>query len=163
MTPRNQTQETARAPQWPRAAVSAAIFKDGKVLLGQRSKPPLTGIWSLPGGSIKPGETAQSAVERELSEETSVQASLIGIADVKDVILYGKGDELMAHYVITVFYGHWQAGEPQPGSDCMAAEWVEITALRDRPLTEGTAEIIERASGLLEHLPQGENQIPPAR
>ena len=55
--------------QWPRAAASAAIFHHGRVLLAQRSKPPLKGIWSLPGGHIEPGEKAREAAHRELLEE----------------------------------------------------------------------------------------------
>jgi ADP-ribose pyrophosphatase YjhB (NUDIX family) len=74
-------------PQWPRAAASAAIFRDGKVLLAQRSKPPLKGIWSLPGGHIEPGEKAIEAAHRELNEETGITADLKGLADVANVIM----------------------------------------------------------------------------
>ncbi len=137
-------------PQWPRAAASAAVFRDGKILLAQRSKPPLTGIWSLPGGHIEPGEKAIAAAHRELREETGIKAHLTGLADVADVILRHDDGSLRAHYVISVFYGLWLSGEARPESDCMAVEWVEISALSERPMTEGTAAIIERATGLLE-------------
>jgi ADP-ribose pyrophosphatase YjhB (NUDIX family) len=133
-------------PQWPRAAASAAIFRDGKVLLAQRSKPPLKGIWSLPGGYIKPGEKAIEAAHRELNEETGVTADLKGLADV---ILHHDDGALRAHYVISVFYGIWMHGEAKAESDCQAVEWVDIAELSERPMTDGTAAIIARAAGLL--------------
>lgn len=142
-------------PQWPRAAASAAIFRDGKVLLAQRGKPPLTGIWSLPGGHIEPGEKALEAAQRELREETGITADLKGLVDVADVILCHDDGSLYAHYVISVFYGLWLSGEARPESDSMAVEWVGISELSERPMTEGTAAIIERAAGLLEDAEHG--------
>lgn len=136
-------------PQWPRAAASAAIFRDGKVLLAQRSKPPLKGIWSLPGGHIEPGEKAIEAAHRELNEETSITADLKGLADVANVIMRRDDGALRAHYVISVFYGVWLQGQAKAESDCQAVEWVDIAELSERPMTDGTAAIIERAAGLL--------------
>ena len=142
---------SGKAPiQWPRAAASAAVFRDGMVLLAQRAKPPLAGIWSLPGGHIEPGEKALEAAKRELREETGIKADLMGIVDVKDVILHHDDGSLRAHYVITAFYGVWLSGTARPLSDAQDVEWVELEALEDRPLTKGTAEIIIRAAKLLD-------------
>ncbi|UOY01272.1 NUDIX hydrolase [Blastococcus sp. PRF04-17] len=44
----------------------------GRLLLVQRGHPPHAGRWSLPGGRIEPGETAETAVEREVREETGL-------------------------------------------------------------------------------------------
>ncbi len=136
-------------PRWPRAAASAAIFRDGKVLLAQRSKPPLKGIWSLPGGHIEAGEKAIDAAHRELNEETGITADLKGLADVANVIMRRDDGALRVHYVISVFYGIWLHGEAKAESDCQAVEWVDIAELSERPMTDGTAAIIERAAGLL--------------
>ncbi|MDA7948439.1 MAG: NUDIX hydrolase [Hyphomicrobiaceae bacterium] len=133
----------------PTPAVSAAIFHDGKVLLAQRGKPPLTGVWSLPGGHIEVGEKARDAVARELAEETGIVADIVGIADVTDVILRHDDGSVRAQYVITVFYGHWQAGEARAMSDCQAVDWVAPDMLPDRKMTEGTAAIIAHAAALL--------------
>ncbi len=133
----------------PVPAVSAAVFHNGKVLLAQRGKPPLTGIWSLPGGHIEPGEKARDAIARELAEETGITADLLGIADVTDVILRHADRRLKAHYVITVFYGRWHSGEARAMSDCQAVDWVEPTTLSQREMTEGTAAIVARAAALV--------------
>ena len=139
-------------PPWPRPAASCAIFRDGQVLIAQRAKPPLAGIWSLPGGHIEPGETVRTAAIRELAEETGVTADLKAIADVVDVIVRDDDGVLRAHYVITVFFGVWLRGEARPGSDCAAVEWVDLAALGERPMTQGTPALIQRAAILLEDL-----------
>jgi len=134
----------------PRPGVSTAIFKDGLVLLGQRSKPPLRGVWSLPGGHIEAGETKAEAAARELLEETGVIAELHGIADVVDVILRNDDGALRAHYILTVFYGDWRSGDPSPADDCTGVQWANPHALGSLNLTEGTADIIHRALRLLD-------------
>ncbi|MCH8240408.1 MAG: NUDIX hydrolase [Proteobacteria bacterium] len=139
-------------PPWPRPAASCAIFRDGQVLIAQRSKSPLAGIWSLPGGHIEPGETAREAAIRELAEETGVEAEIKAIADVVDVIVRGDDGALRAHYVITAFYGVWLRGDARPGSDCLAVEWVDLETLAGRPMTQGTPALIQRAAVLLEDL-----------
>ncbi|MEJ2122964.1 MAG: NUDIX hydrolase [Alphaproteobacteria bacterium] len=144
-----ETSEETSSRVWPRPAVSVAVFRDGKVLLAQRAKPPLAGVWSLPGGRVEPGEMARTAALRELKEETGITAKLNGITDVVDVILRREDGSLRAHYVIASFYGTWTGGEPRPESDCLGAEWVGLDELSGRNITEGTTEIIQQAARLL--------------
>jgi ADP-ribose pyrophosphatase YjhB (NUDIX family) len=66
--------------QRPEIAVSAAIFRDGKVLLVRRARPPGKGLHSLPGGRIEFGETIASALHREVMEETGLTVEIIGPA-----------------------------------------------------------------------------------
>ena len=133
----------------PRPAVSAAIFRDGQVLLGQRSKPPLQGVWSLPGGHIEAGEEALAAVTRELLEETGITADIRGVADTAEVIVTGDDGSVRARYEITVFFGIWASGEPRAGSDCQAVRWADPGALDALQLTDGTADIIARVQRLV--------------
>jgi 8-oxo-dGTP diphosphatase len=137
-----------RAPEWPRCAASAAIFRGSTVLLVQRGKGALKGLWSLPGGHIEPGETARAAAVREVREETGVEAELAGLVDVHDVIVRGADGALVAHYLIAVFCGRWLAGEPMPGADEIAARFVAIDDIDDANryrLTDGAAAFIHRA------------------
>ena len=55
--------------------VSAAIVREGRVLLAQRA-PEVTGGWSwcTPGGKAEPGESNMLALNRELIEEVGVSA-----------------------------------------------------------------------------------------
>ncbi|MGH6815839.1 MAG: NUDIX hydrolase [Hyphomicrobiaceae bacterium] len=136
-----------RRPLWPRPGASAAVFRDGAVLLVERGKGP-RGVWSLPGGHIEPGETARAAALREVAEETGVVCDLLGIANVHDVLLRDAAGELTAHYVLAVFYGRWRSGEPQAQSDCCDARFVSLDALGSYVLTEGAQAVIVRAAAL---------------
>jgi ADP-ribose pyrophosphatase YjhB (NUDIX family) len=74
---------------WPRCGTSAAIFRRREVLLIERAKGPLKGLWSLPGGHIEPGEPARVAALREVREETGVVAELGGLVDIHEVLRRG--------------------------------------------------------------------------
>ena len=76
---------------WPRCGTSAAIFRRREVLLIERAKGPLKGLWSLPGGHIEAGEPARMAALREVREETGVAAVLGGLVDVHEVLRRGAG------------------------------------------------------------------------
>jgi len=135
---------------WPKPAVSTAIFRDGLVLLAERGKAPLRGIWSLPGGHVDPGETTRAAALREVSEETGVSAEIIGHLDVHDAIIPNEdGNGLRAHYVLNVFYGRWLAGEPVAASDCRTARFVALADVSSYPLTPGAKNYIRQAHKML--------------
>jgi ADP-ribose pyrophosphatase YjhB (NUDIX family) len=118
------------------------------VLLVERSKPPLCGLWSLPGGHVEPGETAGAAAEREIREETGLDVEILGLADVHDVILRDAHGAISAHYVLSVFYGRWLSGEPLAASDSRDARFVPLAELDGYALTDGARRLIDRAAGL---------------
>jgi ADP-ribose pyrophosphatase YjhB (NUDIX family) len=142
-------------PHWPRLAASAAVFRDGSVLLGERGKGAMVGLWSLPGGHVEPGETAREAAAREVAEETRVAARILGLVDLHEVIRRepaqagGMPGAVSWHYVIAVHYGVWVAGEPMPASDCRAARFVALAELDTLRLTDGAAALIRRAAQLV--------------
>ena len=51
--------------------VSAAIIHDnaGRIFATQRGYGDMKGGWEFPGGKIKPGETPEAALQREIREE----------------------------------------------------------------------------------------------
>jgi 8-oxo-dGTP diphosphatase len=136
---------SSTADMTPRAAVSAAIFRDGQVLLIQRAKPPLEGLWSLPGGHIELGEPAQEAALRELREETGVTARLAGVADMVDVIGRDGSGGVLFHRVIVVFCGLWISGEARAASDASAAEWRDPGEIPGLCTTPGLHDVVRRA------------------
>lgn len=58
--------------------VGAVVIDDaGRFLLVRRANPPAQGLWSIPGGRVEPGETDESAVVRELLEETGLVGHVV--------------------------------------------------------------------------------------
>jgi len=133
-----------RNAAWPRCGASAAVFRGEAVLLIVRAKGALKGLWSLPGGHIEPGETARAAAQREVLEETGVEADIDALVDVHDVILRAEG-ALRAHYLIAVFCGRWRRGEPNAASDASLACFVPLGDVEGLQLTDGAAPLIRRA------------------
>jgi ADP-ribose pyrophosphatase YjhB (NUDIX family) len=54
-------------------AASVAIVRREEVLLIQRNRAPSAGLWTLPGGRLEPGETAEQCAIRELGEELGLE------------------------------------------------------------------------------------------
>ena len=63
-------------PDRPILCASAAVFRDGRVLLGSRRNPPYDQVFSLPGGLVETGETLEDAAIREVEEETGVRGEI---------------------------------------------------------------------------------------
>ena len=49
-------------------------LRDGETLLLRRNKEPNLGLWVAPGGKIEAGESPYECAQRELLEETGLQA-----------------------------------------------------------------------------------------
>ena len=133
----------------PQAGVSVCVVRDGRALLAQRSRQPLRGLWSLPGGHIEWGETLHQAALRELAEETAVEADIRMLLDSVDVIQRDPAGAVQYHYVLTTFGALWRAGEARAGSDAAAVCWAASDELDDLPMTPGTDQLIRRAITLL--------------
>jgi 8-oxo-dGTP diphosphatase len=52
--------------------VGAAVVREGRVLVAQRSGGPYDGCWEFPGGKVEPGEADLAALVREIGEELGV-------------------------------------------------------------------------------------------
>ena len=120
-------------PAQPRVAVGAVVFKDNKVLLVRRGKPPAEDLWAIPGGRVEIGETLQEATEREILEETGIIIRALEPVYTFDVIDQDARGRTRFHYVIVDLTAEYIRGEPRAGDDASAACWVssdELAALR---------------------------------
>lgn len=128
----------------PVPAVGVLCLRGDEVLLVRRGNPPRAGEWSIPGGRIEPGEPAKDAALRELAEETSVEAELLGLIDVVDAIFENKaGDLVTRHYVLIDYVARWVSGEPVAGDDAAEARFFTADEINALGLWDETLRIIE--------------------
>jgi NADH pyrophosphatase NudC (nudix superfamily) len=58
------------------AAVAALIVDaEGRLLVVERAQDPKKGMWDLPGGFADPGESAEEALRREVTEELDLEVT----------------------------------------------------------------------------------------
>jgi 8-oxo-dGTP diphosphatase len=115
------------------------------VLLIQRGREPALGDWSLPGGLVEVGETIESAVCREVLEETGLTVRACSLFMVLDRIIPDEQQNVEYHYVLLDFLCRYIEGEPAPGSDVTACRFVSLDSLSSYHLTEGTERVILEA------------------
>lgn len=132
----------------PELAVSAAIFRDGRVLLVRRAGAPAKGLWTLPGGRVEVGETLVTAVQREVLEETRLTIGVIGIAGYRESILQQAVGDRGRHFVILPFAARWISGEVQLNDELDDSRWMVIDAVTDLQTTEGLVPILRQAERL---------------
>jgi ADP-ribose pyrophosphatase YjhB (NUDIX family) len=127
-------------------AVSAAIFRDGKILLVRRARFPAKGSYSLPGGRVEFGETLHAAVHREVGEETALKIEIIDLAAWREVLPGTSGG---GHYLIMSFAARCTSGEPVLNDELDDYKWLAPDALGELKLTSGLQEVILSARRLL--------------
>ena len=136
-------------PATPLLAVSVAVFRDGKVLIATRTKPPAAGVWSLPGGMVELGETLEDAALRELDEEVGVQAQIIGFNRHVERVDRDAQGRVERHFVLVNFVGRWVSGEAQTGPEAGEVRWVEPHEVSVLPTTPALPDVLAQAARLL--------------
>ena len=137
-------------PARPILAVSAAVFRDGRVLIVRRARAPLLGHFSLPGGVVEVGETLAAALARELMEEVAVEAELIAFNRHVEAIFH-EGARIRTHFVIASFVARWIRGEPRLSDEVDAADWIDPTADLPSPTTPELGDVLRGAARIEGH------------
>lgn len=137
---------TLEQPLHPQVAVSASIFRDGRVLLVRRARSPAKGFYSLPGGRVEYGETLAAALTREIAEETALSVTIAGLAGWREVV---PASTNAGHYVILSFAARWVGGEPALNDELDDAIWVLPQAVSGFQVTHGLPEIVAAAYALI--------------
>jgi 8-oxo-dGTP diphosphatase len=137
--------DSRRYPQRPYLAVSAAIVRDGKVLVVRRARMPALNRYTLPGGAVETGETLHEAVVREVREETQLRIEPVALAGHREAIMRDDQGRVERHFVILCFAARWLAGEPVLNEELDDARWFAPAELPGLHTTEGLAEIVDAA------------------
>jgi ADP-ribose pyrophosphatase YjhB (NUDIX family) len=132
-------------PQRPFLAVSAAIVRDGKVLVVRRARNPALSLYTLPGGVVETGETLLQAVAREVREETALTIEPVALAGHREAIVRDGQGRVERHFFILCFAARWLAGEPVLNEELDDARWLDPAELSGLRTTEGLAEIVAAA------------------
>jgi A/G-specific adenine glycosylase len=99
-------------------AVVGVIYKNGKILIDKR-KPGglLGGLWELPGGKVKTGESLKAALLREVREELGVKVRIL-----RPLVTV---QHAYSHFSVTLhaFVCARESGKPQCAG-CVDYKWV---------------------------------------
>src|SRR5947207_9123370 len=100
------------------------------VLLVQRGVAPFEGMWAIPGGFKRPSETLDEAAERELVEETGIDAA----SALTQFGAYGDPGRDPRMNVVTVAYFAVlrEVGAVIAGTDAAAADLIPVSEALDR-------------------------------
>jgi ADP-ribose pyrophosphatase YjhB (NUDIX family) len=121
---------------------SVALIRKGKVLLIQRVRQPYAGYWTLPGGRLEPGESAETAARREIAEELGLTAH--ALRPVIRFVEEGAGD-------LQVFATEAFEGEIVLQAEEIAGwRWIAPHLIGPLPVTPRLGEVLERALALFD-------------
>jgi len=141
-----QDEQSRTYPTRPYLAVSAAIFRDGRVLIVRRARPPAHGLYTLPGGGVELGETLEEAVIREVREETALAVEPVALAGYRQAIARDDEGRIERHFVILPFAARWIAGEIMLNEELAEARWLRPAEIDGLTTTEGLKQIVAAAS-----------------
>jgi mutator protein MutT len=123
-------------PKQPVVGVGAVIVCDGKILLEKRKNEPGQGKWSIPGGLVELGESAEETVIREVGEETGLEVEKPMLIDVVDNVTKDESDKVKYHFVIVDYFVKLKGGTLKAMSDAAELEWVQLIDVENYDLTK---------------------------
>jgi 8-oxo-dGTP diphosphatase len=141
------TRIDGRYPDHPRVAVGAVVFKEGRVLLVLRGKPPAERQWAIPGGCVELGETLQEAAQREILEETGIVIQAGKPVYTFDVVEQDNHGGIRFHYVIVDLSAEYISGEIRAGDDAAGVRWFSSEDLQCQNVSATTRQLLKQRYG----------------
>jgi 8-oxo-dGTP diphosphatase len=131
---------TGGAVDLPLVPCVGAVVHDvaGRLLLIRRGHAPHEGLWSLPGGRVEPGESPETAVVREVREETGLHVRA-GAAVGRVRIPAGNVVYEVTDFACTL---DDPAIEPVAGDDASAVVFADAPTLAGLRCTPGLVQIL---------------------
>ena len=131
-------------PDQPVIGIGAVVISDGIILLEKRKNEPGKGKWSIPGGLVDLGETAEQAVIRGVKEETGLEVVEPQLVDVVSYISFSEKGRVMYHFVIIDYLVTSKRGKPQAASDADDLRWVPFNEVEEYDLTKSFRYFFQR-------------------
>ena len=109
----------------PKVGVGVLVFKDGKLLLGQRKNAHGAGEFAGPGGHVEFGETFEECAQREVREETGIEIKNIRVIGLSNLIWSDR------QYADVAVAADWASGEPKvcEPDKCASWDWYDLEKL----------------------------------
>lgn len=126
----------------PVVTVGALVFNDaGEALLVRTHK--WSNLWGIPGGKVKWGEPSETALRRELKEETALDISDIEFVLVQDCI-HSKEFYREAHFVLLNYTARAPGQQPVTlNGEAQEYQWLSLAAALQRPINTPTRKLLE--------------------
>ena len=132
------------------AVVGAAVICEGRCLVTRRGKSQHSaGFWEFPGGKPHAGESARTALARELREELSIEVEVL--ASLGSSEFRGSGFVVQLEvFVCRLVAGHVELREHDALAWCDANNLAERQfSPADVPLLGAVAQYLQHDSGTL--------------
>lgn len=107
--------------QDPKVVATTLIEQNGEILMVRRAIQPGIGLWSFPGGYVDRGEIVETAAQREVREETTL--------DVRISQLIGVFSEEGHQVVLIAYEGKIVRGKPSAGEEVLELGFFPIDNL----------------------------------
>ncbi|MFO1035439.1 MAG: NUDIX hydrolase [Geminicoccaceae bacterium] len=137
---------TREYPDRPIVGVGAVVWRENRVLLVRRGKPPRAGQWSIPGGGQHVGETLHEAVSREVAEEAGLALASLDLLTTVDLVERDDQGRVQWHYTLIDFTAEAASGEARAGDDADEVGWFTLDELKGLGLWTETLRIIRMAA-----------------
>ena len=131
-------------PPAPLVGVGGVVVHEGRVLLIRRGKEPLYGRWVVPGGTVELGEPLETALVREMLEETGLEVEPVQLLTVFDRI-EREGSVVLYHYVIVDYLCRYVSGDARAASDALEVAWAAPEELDRFDLPAKAMEVVRDA------------------
>lgn len=120
-------------------AASVALIRGDEVLLIQRAYAPYQHLWTLPGGRVDAGETAEQCATREIGEELGLAVTRLRPVLVQS-LRSAKGDWRLAVFVSVDF-----SGDIVVSDEISDYRWMRLDQLGEVRTTAGLDDVLVRA------------------
>lgn len=119
-------------------------MRDGKILAARRGpSKSLPGLWEFPGGKIEPGETAEEALLREITEELRCDV------EVKNYITTTEYEYSFGTVSLSTYYVELKGADPEL-TEHTEIRWLAPSELFDVEWAPADIPAVELLAGLVQ-------------
>ena len=119
--------------------MAVVLIEDGEILLARRAAPSFHGMWCIPCGHVRIGETLEEAARREFKEETGLDVR------IEDACFVYMSYQVPHRPVLGVWYrGKREGGELTAAGDAAEVRFFPLDAPPSDLAFDGDKLLIEK-------------------